>query len=359
VVAALYLPLLRRARAESLALGALLWWVVLSMSFALAAPSAAYMWTLPALAAAAVALWRAAGESKRAASSIAAAGIPLSILIVVYAPMVLFFAILAFRLDGLGVPVVGLIGLFAALAAGLFVALLAPLPEGGSATAGGRRLLPIGAAIAAALLTATAIVRLDFDEEFPRPDFVGYVYDAGTGRATWETGDRDSWTEPLMRDGERADVVVAPFATVEGWRAPAAPVRLASPELTRLESSSSGDTTTLRLRLRSRRDSGNVAAHLRASTPIAAATVEGRPYPRTQDMSDGELELSYVGLPEEGITVRLELRGHGTMRATVSDVTQGLPAGAGAPPRPRGTMPMALSFRADPTTVRRSLQLRY
>jgi hypothetical protein len=136
-------------------------------------------------------------------------------------------------------------------------------------------------------------------------------------------------------------------------------VRLAAPELTRLGSRSSGGTTTLRLRLRSRRASGNVAARLRSSTAIAAATVEGESFPRTGGMGDGELELSYVGLPEEGITVRLELRGHGVLRASVSDVTQGLPAGAGAPPRPPATMPMALSFRADPTTVRSSVRLRY
>jgi MFS family permease len=348
VVAALYLPLLRRHRTEGLALGALLWWVVLSMCFAVAAPSAAYMWTLPALAASAVALRRLAGGRARVVRSSAGACIPLAVLIVVFAPMVLFFAILAFRLDGLGLPVVGLVGLFAALAAGLFVSQL-----------GGRRLLPIGAVTAAVLLTAVAIVRLGFDEEFPRPDFVGYVYDADARSATWETGDRDSWTEPLMRDAEKADIVIAPFATVEGWRAAAAPVRLAAPELTRLGSRSSGGTTTLRLRLRSRRASGNVAARLRSSTAIAAATVEGESFPRTGGMGDGELELSYVGLPEEGITVRLELRGHGVLRASVSDVTQGLPAGAGAPPRPPATMPMALSFRADPTTVRSSVRLRY
>ena len=107
VFAALYAPLLRRARTENLALGALAWWVVLSVGFALAAPSAAYLWTLPALAAAGVALWRISGERSGAWRWAAGIGAPLAVLIVIYAPVMLIFTVLAFRLDGMGLPAVG------------------------------------------------------------------------------------------------------------------------------------------------------------------------------------------------------------------------------------------------------------
>jgi MFS family permease len=359
VFAALYQPLLRRARAENLALGALLWWVVLAVAFALIAPSAAYLWTWPALAAGGVALWRLTGERADHWRWAAGLSIPLAVLLVVVAPVMLFFTLLALRLDGLGLPAVGIMGLFAALAAGLLVPYLAPRLRGRRGLLGSRWLLPAVAATLAALMVGVGVARLGYDRSYPRPDFIGYVYDANTGRAVWEAGDRDSWTKPLLRGAKQADIELAPFSTFAGWRAPAPAVRLAPPELTRLGARTDGDTTTLRLRLRSRRDAGNVAAHLRASAPIVSATVEGEPYPATAGMPDGELRLPYVGLPREGVTLALALRGHGTMRATLSDVTQGPPAAANAPQRPGDTMPAALSFRADPTTVTSSASVRF
>lgn len=209
------------------------------------------------------------------------------------------------------------------------------------------------------LLIGLGAARLGYDESYPRPDFIAYVYDADSGQASWEAGDRDSWTRSLLRNAEPANIELAPFSTIAGWRAPAPAVRLAPPQLTRLSSTADGDTTTLRVRLRSQRDAGNIAAHLRASAPIVSATVEGRPYPATAGMGDGELKLSYVGMTRRGITVRLTLRGHGTMRAALRDVTQGLPPAANAPSRPRDTMPAALSFRADPTAVTSSTTIRF
>jgi MFS family permease len=359
VFAALYQLLLRRLRPENLALGALAWWLVLAVAFALAAPSAAYLWTWPALAAAAVALWRLTGERPAAWRWAVGVSLPLAIVLVVFAPVMLLFTVLARRLDGTGFPAVGLMGLFAALAAGLLVPYLRLQLPGRRWPLANPWIVPAGAATLAVLLVAIGVVRLGYDESFPRPDFVSYVYDADTGRAAWEAGDRDSWTKPLLSDAEQADIELSPFSTVAGWRAPAPAVELAAPELTRLGSTGGGETTTLRLRLRSQRGADNLATHLRASGPIVAATVEGQRLPTTAGMRDGELELPYVGLPVDGITVALEVRGRGRVRATMRDWTQGLPAGVDAPRRPPDTMPAPLSFRADPTIVSSTASIRY
>jgi len=359
VFAALYTPLLRRVRAENMALGALAWWVVLSIGFALAAPSAAYLWTLPALAAAGVAVWRISGERSGAWRWAAGVGVPLAVLVVIYAPVMLIFTVLAFRLDGMGFPAVGIMGLFTALAAGLFV------PHLGQRLAGRRALLrsgwlaPVAAAALAVLLVAVGAARLGYDEAYPRPDFVGYVLDADSGRAAWETGDHDSWTEPLLRNAREADVELAPFSTFSGWRAPAPAVDLPGPELERLGGRSDADTVTMRLRLRSARSADNLATEFRASGPILAASVEGRELPPTADMRDGVLKLPYVGLPADGIVVVLELRGSGRLRAALSDWTQGLPDELDIRDRPADTMPAPLSFRADPTVVVSEATLRY
>jgi hypothetical protein len=360
VFAALYQPLLRRARAENLALGALVWWVVLAVAFALAAPSASYLWTWPTLAAAGVALWRLTGERPAPWRWAAGLSIPIAVLLVVFAPVMLLFTVLAIRLDGTGFPAIGVMGLFAALAAGLLVPHLRPRLPGRGGLLGSHWLAPAGAATLAVLLVAVGVARLGYDESYPRPDFISYVYNADSGRGAWEAGDRDSWTKPLLRNATQADIELAPFSTVAGWRAPAPAVKLPAPELTRLSSTSDGETTILRLRVRSRRHAGNVAVHLRAPGSILAATVEGEPVPQTAGMDGGELKLPYVGLPREGITLLVTLRGHGTARVTMRDYTQGLPAAVHALQRPRDTMPTALSTpRADPTVVVASSAIRF
>jgi hypothetical protein len=359
VFAALYAPLLRRARTDNLALGALAWWVVLSVGFALAAPSAAYLWTLPALAPAGVALWRISGERSGAWRWAAGVGVPLALLVVIYAPVMLIFTVLAFRLDGMGLPAVGIMGLFTALAAGLLVPHLGPRLPGRRALLGSRWLAPVAAAALAVVLVAVGVAQLDYDQSYPRPDVVSYVLDADSGRASWETGDRESWTKPLLRNAREADVELAPFSTFSGWRAPAPAVDLPGPELERVRERSDGDKVSVRLRLRSARGADNLATEFRASGAILAASVEGRQLPRTREMRDGGLKLPYVGLPDDGITVVLELRGRGTLRARMSDWTQGLPDELAVADRPAGTMPAPLSFRADPTVVVSEATLRY
>jgi MFS family permease len=295
VFAALYTPLLRRMRTENLALGALASWVVLSVGFAVAAPSAAYLWTLPALAAAGVALWRISGERSGAWRWAAGVGVPLAVLIVIYAPVMLIFTVLAFRLEGMGLPAVGIMGLFTALAAGLLVPHLGPRLAGRRALLGSRWLAPVAAAALAVVLVAVGVARLGYDEAYPRPDFVSYVLDADSGRAAWETGDHHFWTEPLLRNAREADVELAPFSTFSGWRAPAPAVDLPGPELERVGARSDGDTVSMRLRLRSARSADNLATEFRASGPILAASVEGRELPPTADMRDGVLSSRTSG----------------------------------------------------------------
>lgn len=353
--AALYHPLLQRARPDALALGALAWWVLLAVAFSVMAPSAAYLFTLPTLAALGVTFWRLTGSRPARWQAAVGVAVPVAVLSVVYAPVMLVFSLLTLRLDGLGLPVVGLMGLFAVLAAGLMVPHLAPrvaLRREHPARAG---LLPGAAALTAVLLLSVGALRLSYDTENPRPDVVSYVLDADTGKASWETGDRASWSAALVKGGVPADIELAPFSTVRGWRAPAPALSLAAPLVTEMSRSTRTTTTTLRLRISSPRGADALAVHLRAPGAITAASVEGRRLPATASLRRGELKLPYVGVPRRGITLEVTVRGRGTLRATVRDYTQGLPARAGAPERPADTMPAAITFRADPTViVRRS-----
>ena len=352
VFAALYAPLLRRARTENLALGALAWWVVLSVGFALAAPSAAYLWTLPALAAVGVALWRISGERSAAWRWAAGVGAPVAVLIVVYAPVMLIFTVLAFRLDGMGLPAVGLMGLFTALAAGLLVPHLEPRLAGTAraarAAAGSRRSPPRRSRWCLSRLAwrGSAMTRA-----YPRPDFVSYVLDADTGRAAWEAGDRESWTAPLLRNAREAEVELAPFSTFSGWRAPAPAV----------------DRPGTRARAR-RRATGWGQGVAAAAAAVGSRRRQPRdrvprigPDPRRERR--GARAPAHRGDarrgPEAPVRRAPGRRHRGGARAPrrrcaaarMSDWTQGLPARLDVPDRPADTMPAPLSFRADPTVV--------
>jgi hypothetical protein len=239
----------------------------------------------------------------------------------------------------MGFPAVGIMGLFTALAAGLLIPHLGQRLAGRRAPLGSRWIPPVAAAALAVVLVAVGAARLGYDEAYPRPDFVSYVLNADSGRAAWEAGDRESWTEPLLRNGREADIELAPFSTFSGWRAPAPAVDLPGPALERVSARADGNTVSMRLRLRSARGADNLATEFRASGSILAASVEGRELPRT--------------------AVVLELRGGGTLRATMSDWTQGLPDELDIRDRPADTMPAPLSFRADPTVVVSEATVRY
>lgn len=355
----LYHPLLRRSLSDNLALGALFWWLTFTVAFALAAPSAAYLFAWPTVAALAVTLWRLTRSSHHAESTALRLALPTAVLVVVYAPVMLVLTVLALRLDGMGLPVVGVMGLFAAFAAGLLI----PHLPSAFALRRGRRMttwvLPALTAVAAVGSLGIAIARLGYDEDDPRPDFVSYTYDADTGRATWQAGDRDSWTAPLLRGAIQAQIELAPFASFSGWEAPAPTVELPAPRIAQTGPSRGDTESTLRLHVTSPRGADAVSIDLRTPRAISSATVEGQLLPATPSLQRGELRLPYVGLPQDGIDLVVTTRGHGWLEATLRDYTQGLPAQAGAPRRPADTMPAAISFRADPTIVTRTARLSF
>ena len=120
VFAALDQPLLRRARAEDLALGALAGGCSSpsrSRSRARAPPICSRCPCWPP--------WRSrcggSGLARQRLAVAAGISVPAAVLVVVYAPVMLLFTVLAILLNGMGMPVLGAMGLFASLAAGLFI----------------------------------------------------------------------------------------------------------------------------------------------------------------------------------------------------------------------------------------------
>jgi hypothetical protein len=134
--------------------------MVPAVALTVAGPSAAYLFTVPALAAAAVALSRLGGRRDAAWEWAAGAALTGTVLVVVYAPVMLLFAVLALRLDGMGMPILGVMGLFATLAAGLLIPVLRPPIA--TERRGIRWTVPAGSALVAIVLIAGGAMRLDY-----------------------------------------------------------------------------------------------------------------------------------------------------------------------------------------------------
>ena len=82
--------------------------------------------------------------------------------------------------------------------------------------------------------------------------------------------------------------------------------------------------TTLHLRLRSARGADATAVSLRAPGAITAASVQRQPIKVNGPRRNGDLKLSYVGLPHRR-RVRAPIRGHGVLRANAVLGGQGDP----------------------------------
>ena len=153
---------------ENLALGALAWWVVLSIGLALAAPAR------PTCGRCRRSRRRASrcGGSRASGSRVAMGGrcrVRLAVLIMIYRAgnADLRGAGLPPRRPGL--PGRRIMGLFSALAARLLVPQLGPQLTGRRALLGSRWLAPVAAAALAAVLVAVGVARLGYGEAYPRP----------------------------------------------------------------------------------------------------------------------------------------------------------------------------------------------
>jgi hypothetical protein len=290
--------------------------------------------------------------------------IPTALLLV---PAALLFQTLGGRLDALlGVPMMGLPMLWAALAIGLLLPFL-PLPTLRRAWTA-----PAAIALLGVLLIGWTSATSGFNADHPKPNMVIYDLDADTGIASWLTtagaglgfgrsGQLDAWISQFFADEiEATDVAgwsAGPEMTTPGYRATAPVADLSAPALEVLANEVSGDARTVRFRVTSPRGATNVRMFLEAQ--VTAVSIEGIDANVAElDVSDG-LWIHYIALPPEGIEVALTIEPAGPLAIELHDWSQGLPAIAGfsIEPRPTNMFPSAHDL-ADTTMVRKTYDLR-
>jgi hypothetical protein len=235
---------------------------------------------------------------------------------------------------------------------------------------GGRRPWAIPAAflLLALVFLAVGLIDTRFDADHPRTDYVQYRLDADSGEASWisDTNPPDAWTDQFFKDGyEKGEEAFAPVyyygTEFEVIRAPAPEVDLPAPRPEVLDDTTSAGSRELRLRLSSLR--GAPYAHLEMRNLPAEwtqANVDGEEIAVSQIPAEqrSNFAMTFYNLPEEGIEITLTLRSNGSIDATLTDYSNGLPdiPGMEIEQRPPEFMPAPYDFR-DPTAVHRSFEL--
>ncbi|MBB6399503.1 hypothetical protein BKA00_006417 [Actinomadura coerulea] len=336
-----YVPLRRRLGPAALAVGALAWPTGLGVLLTWAAPGAAFLCTLPALACALGGLGAVLLPRGRFAA----------LLLGLVVPGLLLPAWAQAAFDGMGLALAGV----PALALALFGLTLLPLAE--LVLPERRAALAVPSALALAIaLAVTGMTVETYDQTRPRRTHLAYVMNADSGTAHWVSGDADpgSWTRRYASGHDQGGLPPG-YARNLRWTGPAQPMRAAEPRVQIV----SRDGDLLRLRVSTGRGARSVT--LRFDHPIteASAAVPGsRPARVAVDGTRPKTwpgEVRFRGLPASGasITVRVP----GGRRLTAIAETTGLTTVPGFVPPPRDLVPSTRED-GDLTTVTRTYNLR-
>lgn len=337
LLAALYSGVRNRLGAESLALGALLWWLVLLLLVSAFIPGGSYLLMWPLLAALAGMAFVFFSERRRPGSVADVLVMSLCALpgIVLFVPLIYHVFV------GLGPAAGGVAAALAVLLCGLFVPHLAVLSHPR------KWLVPGVAALAGVVFLSLALFSFQFDGRHPKADHILYALNADSGKAVWASTDvaPDEWTRqffpgPVERGSLKEYLPTATIAYMKS-AAPAHPVE--PPELKLLSDSTAGSVRTLRLGLTAPKDYGVVTVFVDKPGEVSAATIGGK---RVDNHVGGgrpasPWRLQYWALPPEGSELTLEVTAAQPLKVAVTGRSYNLPDTAGAPlkPRPDDTMP--------------------
>lgn len=274
-------------------LGGWLVWCLLGLVTALLLPGASYLFIVPAFVAGLVGLFLPGREGAR----FAAVAVPVLVAGALWFPLLILFY------DGLGSPVLWLLGTL------LAIVLTAILPLGATAGTGPRRLLAGGALAAALAFAVAAAVLPAYSPESPSRLNLTFHQDAGTGQARWLINTPPPVPPAVLRAasfGQPAPAFPWSSPASRSYAAPAPAQALAPPSLTVARDETSGGKRHLLLRLASPRGATSTLVFIPAASLLETVRVGDRQVP-LPDASGPYRILQILGLSAEGIDLDLVL----------------------------------------------------
>jgi hypothetical protein len=248
---------------------------------------------------------------------------------------------------------------------GLSVLLLGLLiPHLGFIARPSKWLLPMVALAVSLLFLVVANGVPAYSDDIPRNNTVFYSFDADTGEAVWVSPNRrpDEWSSQFFMPSfeRRALPNHFPLNNRPFLVSKAPAVNLAADELKVLESKASDDVRTVHVHVDSPRQARVLNLFLEPETKVLAATINGKRVDyKDAPVDNGQparWDLSFNGVPPEGIDLILEAKSPGPIKARVISLSDGLPEipGASFKARPANLMP---SSNSDVTRVSKSFIL--
>jgi hypothetical protein len=345
----------RKGSVQNLAVGALLWWMILMISTSLYLPGGSYLFTWPLLFSSMGLGLLFAFKDQRPGSVKVLAPLALCAIpgIVLFTPLIyLLFVSLTLRLSGaVMVMVVLLLGLLT--------------PHLNIITTSSKWLCSsIAALVAIGLLVAASLVA-GFDHNHAKTNGVFYSADADTGRAIWASADEepDGWTGQFFAANAEKGALPAysPSLPGEFLKSPAPLAPLPAPRITILADDASGGVRTLRMWITSPRQAPIISIYVDATAGVLGSVVNGKRISNQATPPHGGPEnrwsLRYWALPQEGIALTLRVSSSHPVEIRVVDQSYGLPdiPGVVFKPRPDSMMPTPFGFGlSDATLVSKS-----
>jgi hypothetical protein len=342
LTSALYIRFCKKINIENLAVGGLLWWLILMILSTLLLPGSSYLFTWPllfSLVALGIVFISKDGRlvSWKQFAVLSVCAIPA---ILIFAPMIYqVFTALAFGLAGvMMVLVVLLLGLL--------------LPQLQIMAAPGRRLLSGVMLMSSLGFLVAGIVTSGFGATHPQSDSLFYGLDADAGRAFWASADRasDEWTAQFISAKASRGTMPEFFPLSERlFLKDQAPVAsLAAPQAELLSDSTTNGLRTLRLRITSSRQAPCISVYVEPTVEVFGATVNGQQLTglnsSTNNQGEKEWGLFYYAAPPNGIELTCDVKTFRPIQIKVVDRSYGLPEtlNASFKARPAYLMPMII-----------------
>ncbi|MDX6502482.1 MAG: hypothetical protein QOG23_5746 [Blastocatellia bacterium] len=340
----------RKVSVENLAIGALVWWLILLVATSVLVPGASYLFAWPLLfslfALGADFLLRGRQVPARRAAVLTAGAIPGIVLMVPLIYMI-FVALTLNMAGGVMILLVLLLGLLT--------------PQLALLTTTHKWLLPGVTAAAFVCLLVAGNLTGGFSREHPKQDSIFYGLNADTSQAVWASADAspDAWTSQFLtanrRTGALADYF--PGSPRSFLQADAPAVALVAPQVVVLSDARNGEIRTLRLRVSSPRRATVMTINVSAEAQVVGGEVGGRPLlmqPMSGGRADSPWSLQYYALPPEGIELSLQVRSSKPVDVRAVDQSYGLPPLPDTSPRPEQFIASPFPFISDSTFVSKS-----
>ena len=333
--------LTRRGNFAGVWAGIWIFWSLLGILLGLLLPGVSYLFIVPALVA--------------GLAGLTGAGRSLASILPILVAAVIWFPVLIFLYDGLGLQ-----GLLAtALLLAFVYTTLAPMV----AVAGsfGRRWLPLLAALAAVAFAVLAMVSPPFSAASPRTLMVQLHEDGDSGATRWLLRGAPPFPRAMLEAGGFKPQPEVPFP----WSPPgaqalvaAAPgLNTAAPDLIVLEDSQAGGKRHLRLRLVSRRGASIGTIYVSKAAQLESIALDGQPIPGKAWRPKEEWRpYTNLTLPAQGSELLLVLGNTQPIDWYALDRTYGLPPSGQAllAARPKDAVPIQ---DGDVTLVSRKVKI--